>query len=85
VKSGCCGSTAKPEKKSKTLLITILAGCGLVPFIAAHGFLLAWGGVKVSDKNGGWFPWIAGGALLAFSLYHVIQKIRRKGHGHSHL
>ena len=39
--------TARVQKwnKSKTLLITTLAGCGLVLFIAAHG-LVAWGGMK---------------------------------------
>ena len=62
----------------------MLASCGLVLFIAAHG-LAAWCGIKLSDKIGGWFPWIAGGALMAFGLYHVIQHIRGKGHGHSHL
>jgi hypothetical protein len=79
--------TARMQKwnKSKPLLITTLAGCGLVLFIAAHGFLVAWFGIKLSDKIGGWFPWIAGGALMAFGLYHVIQKIRGKSHGHSHL
>jgi len=62
---------------------TILAGFGLVLFIAAHG-LVAWYGVKSSGEIGGWFPWIAGGALTAFGLYHVIQHIRGKGHAHSH-
>src|SRR6266545_6456691 len=78
--------TARVQKwnKSKTLLISTLAGCGLVLFIAAHG-LVAWGGIKLSDQIGGWFPWIAGGALMAFGLYHVIQHIRGKGQGHSHL
>jgi hypothetical protein len=76
---------AQKWNKSKTLLITTLAGCGLVLFIAAHGFLVAWGGIKLSDKIGGWVPWIAGGALIAFGLYHVIQQIRGKGRGHSHL
>jgi len=78
--------TARVQKwnKSKTLLITTLAGCGLVLFIAAHG-LVAWGGMKLSDKIGGWFPWIGGGALMAFGLYHVIQHVQGKGQGHSHL
>lgn len=71
--------------KSKTLLITTLAGCGHVLFTAALGFLVAWCGIKLSDKIGNWFPLIAGGALLAFGLYYVIQQIRGKGHGHSHM
>lgn len=71
--------------KPKTLAITTLAGCGHVLFTAALGFLVAWCGIKLSDKIGGWFPWIAGGALITFGLYYVIQQIRGKGHGHSHL
>src|SRR5438876_4939345 len=78
--------TARVQKwnKSKTLLITTLAGCGHVLFTAALGFLLAWCGIKLSDKIGRWFPWIAGGALIAFGLYYLIQQIRGKAHGHSH-
>ncbi len=78
--------TARVQKwnKSKTLLITTLAGCGHVLFTAALGFLVAWGGINLSDKIGGWFPWIAGGALLAFGFYYAIRQIRGQGHGHSH-
>jgi hypothetical protein len=78
--------TARVQKwsKARTLAITTLAGCGHVLFTAALGFLVAWCGIKLSDKIGGWFPWIAGGALIAFGLYYVLQQIRGKGHGHSH-
>ena len=70
--------------RSKTLLITALAGCGHVLFTAILGFLVAWGGMTLSDKIGNTFPLIAGGALLLFGLYYVIQQLRGKGHGHSH-
>ena len=78
--------TARVQKwsKTKTLAITTLAGCGHVLFTALLGFLIAWCGIKLSDKIGGWFPWIAGGALIAFGLFYVVQQIRGKGHGHSH-
>ncbi len=78
--------TARVQKwnKSKTLFITTLAGCGHVLFTAILGFFLAWLGITLNEKIGRWFPWIAGGALLAFGLYYVIQQIRSKGHGHSH-
>jgi ABC-type nickel/cobalt efflux system permease component RcnA len=78
--------TARVQKwsKAKTLAITALAGCGHVLFTAALGFLVAWCGIKLSDQIGGWFPWLAGGALIAFGLYYVIQQIHGKGHGHSH-
>ena len=73
--------TARVQKwsKARTLAVTTLAGCGHVLFTAVLGFLVAWGGIKLSDKIGGWFPWIAGGALIAFGLYYVIQQIRGKG------
>lgn len=79
--------TARVQKwsKARTLAITTLAGCGHVLFTAALGFLVAWGGIKLSDQIGGWFPWLAGGALIAFGLYYVVQQIRGKGHHHSHL
>ena len=70
----------------------MLVGLGLVLMIAAHG-LVAWSGITLSGKIGGWFPWVAGGALAfgvyhviqAFGSSHVIQHIRDKDHGHSHL
>jgi len=42
--------------KARTLAITTLAGLGHVLFTAALGLLVAWGGIKLSDKVGGWFP-----------------------------
>jgi hypothetical protein len=67
----------------------MLAGFGLLLLVAAHG-VVAWGGIKLSGKIGGWLPWIGGGALAfglyhaiqAFGLFHVIQHLRGKGHGH---
>ena len=78
--------TARVQKwnRSKTLLITALAGGGHVLFTAILGFLVAWGGMTLSDKIGKTFPLIAGGALLLFGLYYVIQQFRGKGHGHTH-
>ena len=71
--------------RSKTLLITALAGGGHVLFTAILGFLVAWCGIALSDKIGRWFPFVAGGALVAFGLYYVVQQLRGKGHSHSHL
>jgi cytochrome c biogenesis protein CcdA len=78
-------SMVEKGNKSKTILIAALAGCGLALLIAAHGFLIVWGESKFTNKNGDWFLWIAGGALMAFGLYHVIQKICGKGRDHSNL
>ena len=59
----------------------MLAGFGIVLLIAAHG-LVAWGGIKLSSQIGGWLPWIAGGVLMAFGLYHVGRHIHGTGPGH---
>ena len=63
---------------------TILAGFGLVLLITAHG-VVVWVGIKGSGTIGGRLPWIAGGALMAFGIYHLSRHIHGKGHGHSHL
>ncbi len=78
--------TARVQKwsQAKTLIITALAGTGHVLFTAVLGFLVAWGGLALSASIGRWFPLLAGGALLAFGLYYVVQQFRGKGHGHSH-
>ena len=78
--------TARVQKwnRAKTLAVTALAGSGHVVFTAVLGVLVAWFGIALNDKVGGWFPWIAGGALVLFGLYYVIQQLRGKGHGHSH-
>jgi len=70
--------------RSKTLLITALAGLGHVLFTAALGFLVAWCGITLNEKMGAAFPWIAGGALILFGLHYVIQQARGRGHGHTH-
>jgi ABC-type nickel/cobalt efflux system permease component RcnA len=56
-----------------------------VLFTAVLGFLVAWCGIALNDRIGGWFPWIAGGALILFGLYYVVEQLRGKGHGHTHL
>ena len=79
--------TARVQKwnRTKTLLVTALAGTGHVLFTAVLGFLVAWFGIAISGKLGQWFPWIAGGALILFGLYYVIQQLRGKGHSHSNV
>ena len=78
--------TARVQKwnRAKTLLVTACAGTGHVLFTAVLGFLVAWFGIAMSARWGQWFPWIAGGALILFGLYYVVQQLRGKGHGHSH-
>jgi hypothetical protein len=78
--------TARVQKwnRSKTLAVTALAGSGHVLFTALLGLLVAWFGITLNNKIGASFPWIAGGALIAFGLYYMIQQLQGKEHGHSH-
>ncbi len=78
--------TARVQKWSsaRTLLIAALAGTGHVLFTALLGFLVAWCGMAINEKIGTLFPWIAGGGLILFGLYYVVQQWRGTGHGHSH-
>lgn len=78
--------TARIQKWShpKTLLITALAGMGHVLFTAVLGFLVAWCGITLNEKLGAAFPWIAGGALILFGLYYVVQQANGRGHDHTH-
>lgn len=78
--------TARVQKWSpvKTLLITAFAGSGHVLFTALLGFLVAWCGMTLNAKIGALFPWIAGGGLILFGLYYVVQQWRGAGHGHHH-
>lgn len=71
--------------RSKTLLITTLAGLGHVTFTAILGFLVAWCGITLNAKIGAAFPWIAGGALVLFGSYYIYRQFCGKGHGHTHL
>jgi nickel/cobalt exporter len=46
--------------------------------------LVAGVGIAVDDWIGGVFPKIAGGLLLVFGGYYLVQHLRGKGHGHTH-
>jgi nickel/cobalt exporter len=61
------------------LLITALA------LIAAHCLLIGWFVSMWSDRIDGFFPCIAGGALIVFGLHYMVPHIRGKGLGHFHL
>jgi len=79
--------TARAQRwdRNKTICVTALAGTGHVLFTAILGLLIAWFGIAVHDRIGGWFPWIAGGALLLFGLFYVYRQVTGSGCGHSHL
>jgi threonine/homoserine/homoserine lactone efflux protein len=79
--------TARAQRwnRNKTICVTALAGTGHVLCTAILGLLIAWFGIALHEKIGGWFPWIAGGALLSFGLFYVYRQLSGAGHGHSHL
>ena len=68
----------------KTIAITALAGTGHVLVTAALGFVITIFGTSINETVGGWFPRIAGGALLLFGLYYLTRQMRGKGHVHFH-
>jgi putative Mn2+ efflux pump MntP len=75
---------AQKWSKPKTLWITTLAGGGHVLFTTLLGIFIVWLGIELDKKIGHWFPWIAGGALVLFGAYYLIQQLRGHGHSHSH-
>lgn len=77
-------SRAQKWSRGKTLAVTALAGGGHVLFTTLLGILIVWLGIELDKKFGIWFPWIAGGALLVFGAYYLIQQLRGHGHSHSH-
>ncbi|MBA3607756.1 MAG: hypothetical protein H0W43_04490 [Chthoniobacterales bacterium] len=71
--------------RSKTLLITALAATGHASFTAMLGLGVAWLGIALSDRIGALFPWIAGGALIAFGLFYIFRQLTGRTHTHLHL
>jgi hypothetical protein len=69
---------------SKTIAVTALAGTGHVMVTAALGLAITLFGAALNEKIGGWFPRIAGGALLLFGLYYLFRQVIGKGHVHFH-
>src|SRR3954447_18389511 len=75
--------TARVQRwsRSKTLLICALGATGHACFTAALGLVVAWLGIALSARIGAMFPWIAGGALIAFGLFYVVRQLT--GHPHT--
>jgi nickel/cobalt transporter (NicO) family protein len=67
----------------KTLLVTALAGGGHIALTALLGVLVIWFGIAVDQWTGNIFPWIAGGILIVFGMYYLINQFRG-GHSHHH-
>jgi ABC-type nickel/cobalt efflux system permease component RcnA len=71
--------------RPRTLAVTAIAGGGHVLFTTVLGVLVAGLGMAVDQWTGDVFPKIAGGLLIAFGGYYLVQQVRGKGHGHSHV
>ena len=69
---------------AKTLWVTAFAGLGHVLFTTVLGVLVVWLGLELSQKIGAAFPYVAGGALIAFGLFYLVRFARGGGHGHAH-
>lgn len=67
--------------RRRTLAVTALAGLGHVLFTTLLGIVVVWLGIELSGLIGTVFPYVAGGALIAFGLFYVF---RPHGHGHHH-
>lgn len=78
--------TSRAQKWSlwQTLSITLLAGLGHVLATTVLGVLIVWLGVTLDAKIGQYFPWMAGGFLILFGSYYLIQQYRGQGHRHHH-
>lgn len=64
--------------RGKTLSVTVLAGMGHVAFTTMLGAMLVGLGLAIDEWLGDVLPFVAGGVLIAFGLYHFM----RRGHRH---
>ncbi|MDQ2658956.1 MAG: hypothetical protein M3Y03_00885 [Verrucomicrobiota bacterium] len=78
-------SRAQRWSHPKTLAVTALAGSGHVLVTAVLGLLIAWFGIALNKRIGGWFPIIAGAALILLGIFYVYRQLTGKGHAHHHL
>jgi putative Mn2+ efflux pump MntP len=77
-------SRAQKWSKPRTLGVVALAGAGHVFCTTLLGVLIVWLGLEF-DHQIEYFPWIAGGVLIAFGLFYLVQQFRGRGHTHFHL
>jgi nickel/cobalt transporter (NicO) family protein len=74
---------ARSWSRTRTLMVTTLAGLGHVALTSLLGLGIAWFGFQLEEKVE-WFPWLAGGLLLAFSLFYFWRQWRGTGICHHH-
>jgi ABC-type nickel/cobalt efflux system permease component RcnA len=76
-------SRARHWGRAKTLAVTALAGLGHVALTSLLGLAIAWFGFQLEEKVG-WFPWLAGGLLLAFAAFYFWRQWTGTGICHHH-
>lgn len=69
-------------RRARLLGVTAFAASGHVLFTTALGAGVVWLGLNVDRLTGRVFPWIAGGALIAFGLNYIVRHLRGGGHNH---
>jgi hypothetical protein len=69
--------------RPRLLAVTAFAASGHVLFTTLLGAGVVWLGLNLDRWTGHVFPWIAGGALIAFGLSYIVRHIRG-GHHHDH-
>ena len=74
---------ARSWGRGKTLMVTTLAGLGHVVLTSLLGLAIAWFGFQLEEKVG-WFPWLAGGLLLAFATFYFWRQWTGTGICHHH-
>jgi hypothetical protein len=70
--------------RARAMMVVALCGSGHVLFTGVLGALVVWLGIETSEWTGGIFPWIAGGALIAFGLYYLVRQGLGFEHAHHH-
>jgi ABC-type nickel/cobalt efflux system permease component RcnA len=78
-------SRARSWSRGKTLAVSAFAGLGHVSLTSLLGLVIAWFGFELDERVGRFFPWIAGGVLVAIGLFYLWRQWRGRGVGHHHV
>jgi len=78
-------SRARHWSRGKTLLVSTFAGLGHVALTSLLGLVIAWFGFKLDERAGLFFPWIAGGVLMAIGGFYFWRQWSGRGLMHHHL
>ena len=78
-------SRARGWSRGKTLAVATLAGLGHVAITSLLGLVIAWFGFQLDEKLGHWFPWIAGGILIAIGAFYFWRQWTGGGVRHHHV